>query len=377
MKVPNSVAVLVLALTCVGDNLFAQPYQQSIEMRASWAPSITIINGGTTAYYELHLTNFSKDSLHLKTLRISNVADSALVMLIGERDLEKRLSKIGVSNNDTKLLMPGSAAVLYIELILPHTKSNVNLLHHLELMSSKDKKTYTVSGAEISFSTQMPLVLGAPLKAGPWAAVYEPSWERGHRRVIYTVDGKARIPGRFAIDFIKLNEQGRYSLGDENIIKNWYGYNADVLAVSDGVVAAIRQDFTESATLSAHPDYKPDEATGNYISIDIGNGNVAFYEHLKPGSIKVKPGQKVRKGEVIASLGFTGQTTGPHLHFHVADRNSPLGAEGLPFVFDDFTFLGVYVEMEKFGKEVWQTKNSNELIRKERPVPNAVIKFNQ
>src|SRR3546814_7386768 len=69
--------------------------------------------------------------------------------------------------------------------------------------------------------------------------------------------------------------------------------------------------------------------SGNACALDLGDGRHAFYEHLKPGSIRVVPGQRVRRGEVIAELGFTGDSTGPHLHFHVADAPSPLGAEGL------------------------------------------------
>jgi murein DD-endopeptidase MepM/ murein hydrolase activator NlpD len=194
--------------------------------------------------------------------------------------------------------------------------------------------------------------------------------------VIYTVEEKRRIPGRFAIDFIRLNNEGKYANGTDDEIKNWYGYGADVLAVSDGVIASTCDDFSESAALSTHPSYPAEKATGNYVSIDIGNERMVFYEHLKPGSIKVKSGQKVKKGDVIASLGFTGQTTGPHLHFHVADKNSYLGAEGVPFVFESFIILGSYADMSKFGKEVWEpAKNSGQRIRAERPVPNAVIKF--
>src|SRR3546814_3208759 len=92
--------------------------------------------------------------------------------------------------------------------------------------------------------------------------------------------------------------------------------------------------MVESATISAHPENALGDATGNYVALDLGDGRHAFYEHLKPGSIRVVPGQRVRRGEVIAELGFTGDSTGPHLHFHVADAPSPLGAEGLPFEID-------------------------------------------
>lgn len=109
----------------------------------------------------------------------------------------------------------------------------------------------------------------------------------------------------------------------------------------------------------------------------MNNGLFAFYEHLKPGSVKVKPGQRIRKGQVIAQVGFTGQTTGPHLHFHVADRNEPLGAEGVPFVFEQFILLGSYGNFEDFGKRRWDAPDGedNTTKRKERPGPNSVIKF--
>jgi murein DD-endopeptidase len=100
----------------------------------------------------------------------------------------------------------------------------------------------------------------------------------------------------------------------------------------------------------------------------------AFYEHLKPKSIKVKKGQTVKKGDVIASLGFTGQTTGPHLHFHVADTDSPLGAEGIPFVFETFEMLGAYSDFTQFGKALWTPINKS-IRYQERPLPNCVIEF--
>ena len=79
---------------------------------------------------------------------------------------------------------------------------------------------------------------------------------------------------------------------------------------------------------------------GNMIVIDIGGGNHAFYAHLQPGSLKVKRGDKVKTGQIIALLGNTGNTNAPHLHFHVMDGPSPLNANSLPYVFTSFTGTG-------------------------------------
>lgn len=81
--------------------------------------------------------------------------------------------------------------------------------------------------------------------------------------------------------------------GNENIIKNWFGYSVDVMAVPDGIISSIKDDFSESLTLSEHPEYSPDKATENYISIKIGDEQSAFYEHLEPNSLKVKRHKKI------------------------------------------------------------------------------------
>jgi murein DD-endopeptidase MepM/ murein hydrolase activator NlpD len=195
--------------------------------------------------------------------------------------------------------------------------------------------------------------------------------------VFYTVGGTARLPGRYAIDFIKLDSAGNYARGNTDSIRNWLGYGAGVYAVADGIVASTRLDMEESSTLSGYTSASPENATGNYISIKISEGCFAFYEHLKPGSIVVSPGQKVKKGEKIAELGFTGQTTGPHLHFHLANADSPLGAEGIPFVFDYFRLLGNYPDLEFFGKRRWEKnqRRSLEIITGEHPAPQSVIDF--
>lgn len=358
-----------------------RPYQTTVNMQVPFIPAVTIISGQRSLYYELRLTNFAKDTLEITNLTVLNAADSSVIYKCNNDVLPNHLVRIGKTQKDNPLaLPPGTSGVVFLEFNLPGKDTKMSLTHQIDLniLKGHQKVKVLVTGAMIVITEKPHLIIGPPLAGGPWAAIYDPSWITGHRRVFYTLDGIARLPGRFAIDFIKLDSTGRYAAGDGNEIRNWPGYGTEVLAVRDGVIASVRNDAAESPTLSAYIPASPENATGNYISMKIGDSQYVFYEHLKPGSIRVKPGQKVKKGQVIAAIGFTGQTTGPHLHLHIADSNSPLGAEGVPFEFDYYNLLGRYTDFNNFGKTPWAPEKDHKphAVTRERPAPNAVIKFN-
>src|SRR2546430_15909081 len=74
---------------------------------------------------------------------------------------------------------------------------------------------------------------------------------------------------------------------------------------------------------------------GNFVGSEVAKGRSAMYSHVQPGSLRVKVGDRVKRGQVIALLGNSGNSTEPHLHFHIVDAvasgTSTLGAEGIPY----------------------------------------------
>ena len=154
------------------------------------------------------------------------------------------------------------------------------------------------------------------------------------------------------------------------------GSGAPVLAVADAVVAATRDGVAEVAAGQPRPPVTLADATGNYIALQLGSGHYAFYEDLAPG-LPVKPGDRVRRGQVIARLGSTGQASRPHLHFHVADENSPMGAEGQPYLLAGARIIGAYssiADTEAGGP--WRSA-SGQVRKSGLPPANSVIIFDE
>jgi murein DD-endopeptidase MepM/ murein hydrolase activator NlpD len=92
-------------------------------------------------------------------------------------------------------------------------------------------------------------------------------------------------------------------------------------------VAAVTDGYPEQTPGKFPAGISVDEADGNSVILDLGQHRYALYAHLKPRSIKVKRGQSVMRGQLIALVGNSGNSVAPHLHFHVID--TPLSLDQL------------------------------------------------
>ena len=73
---------------------------------------------------------------------------------------------------------------------------------------------------------------------------------------------------------------------------------------------------------------------GNNVVLELAPGVYAALGHLQRGSVAVRPGERVRRGQVVGRCGSSGNSSEPHLHFQLMDHPRPLLAAGLPFTFD-------------------------------------------
>lgn len=303
------------------------------------APRAVRAGGQEVLGYELHVTNFHDRGLTLSRLDV--MGDHGVLAAYDQTRLVGMVARPGQpasGGTDSLYIGPGLRTVVFLWLA-PKERPTF-LEHRVTVQLEGTGAAAALMCAKTPVKTGVP-VLGPPL-LGTWQACNGPADTSDHRRTMLAVGGRAHIAQRFAIDWQKLGADGRPFSGDEAVNKNHRGYGAQALAVADGVVTAVRDGI---------PENKPGEDTravpvtietiaGNHVILKLADGTYALYAHLQPGSLGVKTGDSVKRGQVLGLVGNSGNSTAPHLHFHLSDENSPLGSEGIPYVFDSFEASG-------------------------------------
>ena len=146
----------------------------------------------------------------------------------------------------------------------------------------------------------------------------------------------AADPGqRFAYDFVK-RVGGSTHRGDGSALDQYYCWDQPILAPAPGTVVERVGDLPDQAIGTANPR----QPAGNHVMLDLGHGEYALLAHLRKGSIVVEPGQAVTTGDLLGRCGNSGNTSEPHLHFHLQDSPRFGNGLGLPAFFNDYVADG-------------------------------------
>lgn len=144
---------------------------------------------------------------------------------------------------------------------------------------------------------------------------------------------------RFALDLLQ-RKAGSSAQGSGRSNEDYFAWNQPVVAPADGVVLVAEDGVVDNA---------PNHAVGgnlygNVLVIDHGTDEFTLLGHLRQGSLLVKPGDRVLKGQRLARVGNSGMSTEPHLHFQLMDTGDWKTAHGLPLVLSDFVRNGTLVD---------------------------------
>ena len=372
------IARATTAMVIVARALHAQgaTLPPSLELRVPKPPTVATAEGGSFLAYELHVTSFGAQPVSLKKIDvIAGTGDRRVLASAADSALIVATSRPGatLSGAERLKLTGGSRAVVFLWVPVDARSAPASIQHRvtIERGSGDSVTTGELEGPVVPVTAEA-VVIGPPLRGGPWLTANGPANHTGHRRALIPIAGTPAIAQRFAIDYVRVGDDNKTFTGDQLKNESYHAEGVDALAVANGTVVAVKDSIPENVpgiTSRAVP-ITLETVGGNHVIIDIGGGRYAFYAHLKPGSLRVKVGDRVTRGQVVGLVGNSGNSTEPHLHFHIADGTSPLGSEGVPYRQDSFEIVGRCRSFTMGCERPGSVTRKNEL-----PLANLLIRF--
>ena len=367
----------------------AAPQNDPLYMRVMampWPPEAAILDGAGRRHsaYELYVTNLGKTPFKVTKLDVQG-KDGDTVVVSQSVSGDDALAAIfmpgqGLDPKKPKnlTLTPGQTGAFFIftdwladQGDPDNFDTSITIEQHGERAGSG-----TIHTAAIELNQDDPIVIQSPLRGKNWLAANGPSNNSPHRRAVLPINGQPHIGQRYAIDWVQLGDDGNTYTGDKSKNSSYHAWDQEIHAAGNGKIVEVKDGIPEnvpnSGKIAVPITY--DTLAGNHIIEDLGDGHFAAYAHLRPGTIKVKVGDTVHAGDVLAHLGNTGNSSEPHLHFQVCDAPSFPASEGLPFAIGNYTYQDYKIDKSKPEHPALTLKSSHS-INKQEPMEDELDSF--
>lgn len=339
-------------------------------------PTVFHLHGHNVLCYELYIVNMSGTPAELNRVQVLGADGITVLQDKTGKNLAAALTHSIEEKSAAKnagAIAAGEQIVFYAWVEIPAGSAAPASIRHALTMRQKGGENLQIVTREIAVK-QVALNIQSPLRGSNWLAANGPSNTSGHRRTFFPLDGNTEVPQRYAIDWVMVDKGGKTFSGDRNKNESYFCYGRKVHAVANGVVTEVKDGIPQNVP-GANSRAVPitlETIAGNYVMLDIGIGVYALYAHLQPG-FHLKLGDHVEAGQVLGLLGNSGNSTEPHLHFHLIDHNSPLGGEGLPFSFGIYHLLAQETTENDAVKLNWLA--GPQTVKLEIPAENDIVYF--
>jgi len=274
-----------------------------------------VIENKTAAPIDVDWVRF--DIVNSRGVLFSGQYSGSALMELFDSSIDRR--RIEATTKESLKVEPGQRkAISDIFLDFPKGFIGENLILELNYKSgnkSDSKKTSVQLQRTQPFSGRLPF-------DGTWYVAAEHGYLDPHKRFLAEA---------YAYDFLQIGPNGKSYQRDGKANADYYAYGKKVLSSKDGTVVSVRGDMAENVPGETINTASPG---GNAVVVDHGNNQFGYYAHLKPFTVTVKPGTKVKAGDVLGEVGNSGDSAAPHLHFHVMTNADPAQGDGIPVVFD-------------------------------------------
>ncbi len=144
---------------------------------------------------------------------------------------------------------------------------------------------------------------------------------------------------RYAFDAY-IEKKGKSFSGNGKKNEDYYCFGVPLFAPSDGKVVHVVNNIKDNEPGQLNSE----QAGGNHVIIDHLNGEFSYIAHFKKNSIVVKVGDNLTKGQVIGRTGNSGNSTEPHLHYHLQNQSDENDAISLPAQFKNYFADDKFIE---------------------------------
>jgi hypothetical protein len=349
VQCPHGLAIAAVLLVClIGAAPASARTTTALEVRAAGAPQAVFgSDGRERVEYDLVVTNvFSADA----TLQSLEVRGDGRRLFTLTGDALTEVTRKLFTEDPTATIPAATAAFIQVSLVLPRSYGRTpprRLTNRIRYAIPPDAPSRGIIGGTVAdapvlrVDRRAPMVIAAPVRGTGWLNVNgcceDPT--SPHRLTVLASGGSYVTPEMFAIDWIHETGGNFYTAGGMNNT-DWPGFGVPLHAVADGTVVATTDGLPDIPPLTKNPDLRtPEDYAGNNVMVRIAPHRYAVFDHMITGSVRVRPGQRVRTGQVLGLLGNSGNTDGPHLHFGIQTRPDSLSAS-VPFEIDDFVVEG-------------------------------------
>jgi hypothetical protein len=308
-------------------------------------------DGHVHLVYELWMTNFSSADITVQKVEV--LGDGVPLQSLDTATIARRLQPVGLRESVGKLAK-STNALLFLHVTLasgaqiPH-----QLTHRVTLNASAappGQQVLSEEGGETTADRQQVVIIGPPLHGERYISADSCCDAVRHTRAAMPINGRVWVTQRYAVDWEQLDPSGRIYVGPKEKLESYAIFGKPALAVADATVESTTDGLPEQTPGKYPTDISVNTADGNSVILNLGDHHYALYAHLQPGSIKVRRGDKVKRGQVLALVGNTGNSLAPHLHFQVAAGPSSLASNGLPYEIDDFQITAKSPGTEAFDE---------------------------
>ena len=349
--------------------------------------------------YELVLTGATRFTVDVERVEVRDARTHRVLLSLAGSELLSRMNPVAdtpagvppdypaVHPTATRL-GPSESAVVWLDLQVQRKANLPRVLEHRILASTvplagvKPFQFLSLVG-HVSLRTAAPLRLGPPMRGGNWVAAEGCcDYPTHHRRGFLVADGKQVVPQRFAIDWMRLDQQHRAWVGDPHRLSSYFSYGQPLIAAAAGRVVVATDGVADNPPPDEPPAPSVEGLPGNRVVLRVGPGVYLLYAHMVRGSVRVRVGQHVRRGQLLGRLGNSGASATPHLHLQVQIGRSVL-TDGLRYVFDRFQFLGRITDIfwdgdlgqRPNGQLTFAPASGSRTRLRELPLYNNVVRF--